>query len=126
MKKNKRGQRQFYNSLIKALLNMAYPEEEIPIKKHPHHKAMPLPNRDIQQHHWGKFLKRKYCVWCKEQAEKGLVKEARVVLGEIINDAGPKRRGGHSRTYGGCKGCNVSLCQKGACFRQYYSSSNAE
>jgi hypothetical protein len=91
-KKNKQEQRQFRNPLVKALLNTVNPEEEIPFKKHPYPKAMPLPNRDIQQYHWAKFLKSGYCVWCKEQAEKGLLKEARFVPGQIVNDAALRTR----------------------------------
>ena len=103
---------------------MPYPKEEIDPAHYSHPKPMPLPIQDTQQHHWDEFVKRRYCVWCKEHADKWKPKRTRAPLAEIVNEAAPKQRQRQSKTYGGCKECNAYLCKRGACFKQYHSSND--
>jgi hypothetical protein len=51
-------------------------------------------------------------------------KRARPFPGEIVNNAAVTQRQRQSKTYGGCKICNIYLCVKGACFEQYHRKSN--
>jgi Transposase IS4 len=114
--KSKKGQRPFRSALAEALLNTPYATSN-----HGNYQAMPLINENAQNHHWEQFPKRGYCVWCKKQAETFKI---RPVLAEIVNGAAPTGRKRSARSQGGCKGCNVYLCKKGACFKQYHSNSN--
>ena len=113
--KAKRGQRCFREPLIKALLNTPYPKVEMLVKKTYKSKPMPLPNRDTLNHHWQEFSKRGYCVWCKKKDKM------RPALAEIVNQAASNTCQRRSRVYGGCMSCNVYLCVKEDCFRQFHS-----
>jgi hypothetical protein len=60
--KNKRGQRCFRDSFIKALLSTPYSETELYAKQHCHTKPMPLSSQDMKGHHLGRIGKHGYCV----------------------------------------------------------------
>jgi hypothetical protein len=85
---------------------------------------MPLVNQNAQNHQWKEFPKRGYCVWCKEHGEKFKTNRIRPILAEIVNGATSAGRQRPPRSYGGCIGCNVHLCRKGACFKLYHGSDN--
>jgi hypothetical protein len=121
--KNKRGQRRFRDPLIKALINILYSEAQ---KEHSNIKPMPLPIRDMKEHHWSQFPKRGYCVWCKKNAEQWIPKRARPALADITNNAGSTMRKRQSKTYGGCMTCSAYLCRKGGCFEQYHSNNSTK
>ena len=58
-------------SLINTLLNTFYLDKEIEhIRKFSHFTTMSPPNKDVQEHYFVKFLKRDYCIWCKEHVNK--------------------------------------------------------
>jgi hypothetical protein len=87
---------------------------------------MPLPNQEAQNHEWDKFLKRGYCIWCKEHSKEWKSKRTRPVLAEIVNETGPAKRQRESKTYGGCTACSAYLCKKGDCFKDYHSRKNTK
>ena len=119
--KSKRGQRRFRKPLIDALLTTPY-------KTNPHGNCKPMPpaNQKAPKHQWKEFLKRNWCIWCKEHAANWVPKRATGVLNEIVNGVAPARRQRQSKTYGGCEPCNVYLCRKGTCFEQYHDRSNTK
>ena len=124
--RKKRGQRQFREPLIKALLNTTYPKVHISTNSGLQGNTASLANQNAQIHRWEDFMKRSYCVWCKDNAEKWVPKWTRPVLAEIVNGAASTQRKRQSKTFGGCTACNVYLCRKGACFEQYHSNSNVK
>ena len=114
---SKRGQRPFRKALIDALLKTPYSE---PTRSRREYK-FPLPNRDTQDHRWQAFPKRGLCIWCRKGAQESKSKNIdtrRPILAEIVNSNASSRS---MRSYGGCIACNVHLCVKGACFKQYHS-----
>jgi hypothetical protein len=82
---------------------------------------MPPANQKAQSHQWKQFLKRGYCVWCKEHPDEWEPKKASPILGEIVNGVRPGRRKRQSQAYGGCEDCNAYLCRKGNCFKRYHN-----
>jgi hypothetical protein len=124
--RNKRGQRSFQDLLIKALLNTPYSEAELHAKQHCHTKPIPLPNRDTEGHHLGRFSRRGFCVWCKRNAQEGVSRGTRPALAEISNLARPSAPVRQLKTYGGCITCSAFLCIKEACSEQYHSHNNSK
>ena len=85
---------------------------------------MPSVNTEAKSHGWKEFLKRGYCVWCKEHVDEWKPKRAQPVLAETVNREAPTKRQRQSRTYGGCIDCTVYLCKRGECFKRYHSSND--
>ena len=116
---SKRDQRHYRELLIDVLLNT--PTSPLPSSSLSPPPSIPQPNRT---HHWERFEKRGYCIWCKKHTEKWEPKRARPILGEIVNGAAPAQRQRQSKTYGGCTTCSAYFCVKGDCFDRYHSNSN--
>jgi Transposase IS4 len=135
LKQAKRGQRRFREALIQQLLSTPY--EGVPTV-HSRARPMPLPQQDGYSYHkWERMDKRRHCVWCKQHskqwAPQRAPQRARTALAEVTNTAPPPPpppppppqpqagRQRESKTYGGCRLCNVYLCYKTSCFERYHS-----
>ena len=120
-----RGQRQYRESLINALLNTPLPSPPPPSPPPPSTPPPPPIRQPYDTHYWERLEKRGYCLWCKKYTAKWEPKRTRVILGEIVNRAATSGRAPRqSRTCGGCNICGVYLCAKGGCFERYHSNNN--
>ena len=123
--KGRRKHTQFREELTSILLNWPYDEKEQNTQNKRHQRyPLPLSNSKVLEHKWDRFLKRGYCVWCKEGAEKWVPHRPPNPLTEIVNSAAQPKRARHSQTWGGCGGCEVYLCLKGNCMKAFHSRTN--
>ena len=114
---SKKGQRLFRKVFINTLFKTPYSESTRSKREY----KFPLPNRDTQDHRWQAFPKRELCIWCRKDVQESKSKNIdtrRPILAEIVNSNASSRS---MRSYGGCIACNVHLCIKGVCFKQYHS-----
>jgi hypothetical protein len=116
-----RERQRFQEQLSKILLNWPYEKEQIIQNRRHIRPHLPIPNRHVDEHVWELFIKRGYCCWCKEHAEKWIPKR---ILSEIVNGEAKSKWARQSQTPGGCRACNVYLCRKGDCFEAFHSRSN--